>query len=365
MLRVMLLTTDLQRGGLPLRIAKLAPYLRGKGVDPVVGCLAPPGPLSFQLEKEGIETFACDARSPLDVMCLWRLAGNVRRFDPDVIHASLFHANLAARLVGRLDRWRPIVTSTVTIEIERNWHRWFESLTAELSDLHVANSEAVAQHLRIDLGWPADRLTMIPNGIDSSEVAAAVPIERSRFGIPADADLIVWAGRMDRVKNLDTFVDVVAELARRRKVVAVLLGDGPERPNAARRVRERGLDGVIRLALWSEHVLGWFKAADLVLFPSLTEGSPNVVLEALACGCPVLASDVPPCRELISCQEWLRHSGDVRGFALAAERLLGDKSRARREARRMGEDLINRHEIRHVAERWVGTYQSVVRKKPG
>ncbi len=299
MLRVMLLSTDLQRGGLPNRLTRLAIHLRATGVEPIVGCLAERGPLCDELESAGIETFACGARGSFDVTVLPALAKHVRRIDPDLIHSSLFHANLAARLVGKLDRSRPLVTSTVTIEIERRWHRVVESLMCGDSDMHVANSPAVASHLCGDLCFPPDHVIVIPNGIPLQEIDAVPPIDRAQHGIEEDIPLLVWAGRMDPVKNLTTLVNVIEQVHRRRSVKAVLLGDGPDRARIEKLIAEKKLESVITMALWSDNVIGWLKAADVLVFPSLTEGSPNVVLEAMSCRCAVVAADIPACRSLI------------------------------------------------------------------
>jgi glycosyltransferase involved in cell wall biosynthesis len=223
----------------------------------------------------------------MDATCLIRLARHVRRFDPDVIHATLFHANLAARWVGRLDRPRPIITATVTIEIERPLHRVLEALTGALSDLHVANSTAVAEHLVAELGMEESRITVVPNGIDLDEIAFAPALSRADMGLSDRCPLIVWAGRMDPVKDLETFVDVIGRIRARSDVQAVLLGDGPMKGQVAKAIASRRLDDVIFLRGWTQELPRWLKSADVLLFPSLTEGCPNVVLEAMACGCPL------------------------------------------------------------------------------
>ena len=214
-MRVLLLSTDLELGGYPLRLARLAPLLATIGIEPVVGCLAAPGPLSEDLTRAGIETFACNARSPRDVGVLARLARRVARYDPDVIHAGLLHANVAARLVGRLDRPRPIITTTVTIEIERHWHNALESLTGRASDRHVVNSAPVKRHVCDRLGFDPARVAVIPNAIDFAAIDATAPAERTEFGIPREAPLVVWAGRLDPVKDFETMLDaLVPRLSR-------------------------------------------------------------------------------------------------------------------------------------------------------
>ncbi len=360
-LRVLMLATDLQRGGLPLRLVALARRIRDLDVEPIVGCLARPGPLSATLERDGITTFACNAAGRFDASCLIRLARHVREFNPDLIHSALMHANLAARLVGRLDRRRPIVTSTVTIEIERLWHRWVESFTASASDLHVANSEAVARHLREEVGCSFDRLRIIPNGVDLDLIDAAPPVCRGEFGIPEKCRLLVWAGRIDPIKNLEVFIDCVSRLQPRMPLRAVLIGEGPARARWERLSTTMGLERVVRFIGWSDNVPGWIKSADALMFPSRTEGAPNLVLEALACRCPVIASDIPACAELLDggragilCPP---HDGAV--FAKALETLLTDRPHAERLAEAGRRLVETRHRLEDVARQWRGLYDEV------
>jgi glycosyltransferase involved in cell wall biosynthesis len=109
-------------------------------------------------------------------------------------------------------------------------------------------------------------------------------------------------------------------------------------------------------------VAGWLKAADALLFPSLTEGSPNVVLEAIACGCPVVAADLPGCRELITSPMFGRTcpSGCVAAFAeaLLAMPLRRDApfSPPLDERRKFG----HRHSLDQVGQLWRAVYDRVL-----
>ncbi|MFH1417866.1 MAG: glycosyltransferase [Planctomycetota bacterium] len=357
----MMLSTDLRRGGLPNRLVRLAIHLRGAGVEPIVGCLAERGPLCDELESAGIETFACGARGPFDVSVLLALARHVRRFNPDLIHSSLFHANLAARLVGRLDRPRPLVTSTVTIEIERRWHRVLESLTCGGSDLHVANSAAVAVHLCEDLCFPPDRVVVIPNGISLREIDAVPPVERADHGIEDDVPLVVWAGRMDPVKNLTFLVDVIDRIHLHRSVKVVLLGDGPERARMEKRIADRCLGSVITMSGWSDNVIGWLKAADVLVFPSLTEGSPNVVIEAMSCRCAVVAADIPACRGLIDdgVTGLLCDPREPEEWVNAVMRILDTRDSVSAVVSAARQWVVTHHDLQDVVYLWRELYESL------
>ena len=361
-IRVMLLSTDLEKGGLPLRLVRLARYFHTVDVEPIVGCLARRGPLNDRLASLGIETFSCDATGPFDARCLISLARIVRRFDPDLIHSSLLHANLAARLVGRIDRQRPLLTSTVTIETRQTWHLLIEALTCDVSDMHVANSEAVARHLRDDVGLSPDRLMVIPNGLDLAEIDAVPPARREDFDLRDDVPLVVWAGRMDPVKNLELLIDVFARVRRQRASQLLLLGEGPQRANIQTRVAMHGLGASVCIAGWSEKIVGWLKTADVLLLPSLTEGSPNVLLEAMACGCAVVASDVPGCRELITPGETghLCCSADVQCFARQVLALIETPALRRRFAEQALVRVRQKHDIQDVVERWREAYERLI-----
>ena len=358
----MMLSTDLQKGGLPLQLLMMARYFPAVEVHPIVGCLATRGPLSDVLESHGVETFACDAAGPLDIRCFGRFRQHVRRFDPDLIHSSLFHANLVARLFGRTDRTRPILTTTLTIEIERRWHRWLESLTSGLSDLHVANAEAVRRHVCEDLGFAPGDVLVIPNGLEMSELDRVTPAQRRELGIEDDLPLIVWAGRMDPVKNLETFVEVVARVHSQRRLRALLLGDGPAYSKIKTEVNKRGLEGVVHFAGWSDKVSAWLKASDVLLFPSWTEGAPNVVLEAMACRCPVVASNVAACPEFITTGRngVLCSPNDVDGFVRSVLGLLADPLLRKRYADVAYDQLSAGYSIQDVVCQWRAAYDRLM-----
>ncbi len=359
MLRVMMLSTDLEPGGYPLRLARMARFLPDVGVEPIVGCLTPPGPLSAVLNSAGIETFACDARGRLDAICLRRLARHVRRIDPDIIHSGLFHANVAVRLAGRPDRSRPVITSTATIEIERRWHLWGEALTSSLSDLHIVNAPPVREHVCNGLCFRRDRVVCVPNGVDLRRLDAVEPADRAELGISAQVPLIVWAGRLDPIKDIATLVTVVGEVRKTREVRALLIGEGPERRQVSTWIARANLSDVIHMAGWRNDVASWLKTSDVLLFPSRTEGSPNTVIEAMACGCPVVASDLPACRDLITdgIDGWLCPPGDDAAFTRAVEDTLSDQERRRGRIDRARRRVRHRHDIRSVVRMLRAVYE--------
>jgi glycosyltransferase involved in cell wall biosynthesis len=291
-----LLVTDLERGGTPLRLARLARGLREFGIEVSVGCLAPPGPVSDDLEAAGIPTFACGARSARDVFVLRRLAGHLRRIQPQLVHATLTHANVAARLVGDWLRI-PVVTSTATIEVERRWHRTIERCTAHLDRGHLVNSQTLANHVAQAFRISRERICVVPPLLADPPARIDRGDARRRFDLDDGDFVIAWAGRFDPVKRLELAIRCT-ELLSDVNCHLLLAGDGPARAQVEALARSSSARDRIHLLGWQSDLGPAFSAADVFLFPSLTEGMPNAVLEAMAFGLPIIGSNIPALREL-------------------------------------------------------------------
>ena len=330
----MLLVTDLERGGTPLRLARLARGLHAAGVDVHAGCLAPPGPVSAELAAAGVPTFACDATCARDCAAIKRLAGHVRSIQPDLIHAFLTHANVAARLVGAYRRV-PVLTSTATIEVERRWHRWVERLTGRLDRGHIVNSAALAEHVVREFWLPRRRVHVVPPSIEAPRGRTDRIAARAALGIPQHEFVILWVGRFDPVKRLD-LVFKCAEILSTIPARFLLVGDGPSRPQVEQTLRLSSAGRSVHLLGWRDDVGLMASAADVFLLPSRTEGMPNAVLEAMMCGLPVVASDIPTLRELSGdgTRMLLVQYPDARAFSEALTTLYKDAEQRQTLGRR-------------------------------
>ncbi|MBI5865660.1 MAG: glycosyltransferase [Planctomycetes bacterium] len=325
-MRVALVVTDLQRGGAPLRLSRLARRLRDAGVNVHVGCLAAPGPLSAELERDGIPTFAAGARTVWDIGAIRRLSRAVAKIRPDLIHSTLTHANVACRWIGRR-LGIPVVSSTATIEVERAWHAWAERWTATWDRGHLVNCAALADHVRSRFRVPNSRIFTIPPCVDPWPTAIPRDQARKTLGLPNDAFVTFWAGRFDPVKRVDWLVDCAAQTTSSRWVV-LLAGDGAQREAIQRRIQRENLATRVRLTGWLEDLSAALSAADVFAFPSLTEGMPGAVLTAMAAGVPVAASDIPAHRELAGDAGRIHLvSGDQRAWLSALQQLEVDAGR--------------------------------------
>jgi glycosyltransferase involved in cell wall biosynthesis len=358
-----MLITDLKTGGVPLHVYRLATALDPAGFDVCVGSLAPPGEVSTMLDRAGVRTFACDAGGPWDARAMWRLARWIRSERPDVLHAFLFHANTAACLVGPPSgvSTNRIITEIQTVEIERPWHLALGGATCRLCRCIVGNSPAVIEHLQRNAHIPASRLHLIPGGVDVRRFAEATPIERRTIGVPQDAKLLLWVGRLDPVKGLDDLVDAVAML-NDPGVVLVLTGEGSYEPTVRRRIEKAGLLNRVRLIGRRDDAPNLLAAADAFVFPSRTEGMPNALLEAMAAARPIVASDIPGCRNLITHNETGLLTPPCRPAELAdgIRRLIRDTDLAGRLARAARQRVEAHYSFHATVARYAALYEAVV-----
>lgn len=295
-MRVLLFVTDLEPGGTPLRIARLARGLRELGVEVTVGCLAPLGAVGRILAAEGFATLSLNVTRPWRLDAIFRLIRHLRNHRYDLIHATLTHANVVARLAGYWTR-TPVVTSTATVEVERRWHRWVERCTANWDRGHIVNSRALAAHITNAFKVPSDRVHVVAPSV---QTLSPTPrgVARQKLGL-SDEDFVVAAiGRLDPVKRFDWLIRAIARTSSPRMSLA-LAGEGKDRERLERLARELGVIERVRFLGWLDDPALLYCAADIVACVSRTEGTPNVVLEALSLNRLVLATPLPVIREWV------------------------------------------------------------------
>jgi glycosyltransferase involved in cell wall biosynthesis len=176
-------------------------------------------------------------------------------------------------------------------------------------------------------GVPAKNCVLLENGIDASEYTRqrSIPEAKAVLGLPADGPVIGAVGRLSGEKGFDVLIRSVRELVSRgQDVRLVIVGEGVERANLERLVRELELGDRVRLAGWQADVRGYFEAMDIFALSSLREGLPNVLLEAMALEVPVVSTRVNGVPRLVQDGRngFLVNSGDLAGLTTALAGLL-------------------------------------------
>ncbi|HEV3168358.1 MAG TPA: glycosyltransferase [Isosphaeraceae bacterium] len=313
--------TDLDVGGAERALVSLATGLDRGRWQPFVVCLDGEGRLVEPLREAGIETrcLGVSRRQPLQAVA--RLAATLRARQPELVQSFLFHANIATRLAAPLAGAPWVVGGLRVAERGKAWHRALDCLTSRLSCGSVCVSEGVRQFSQTVGRLPADRLTVIPNGIDPAPFDSAQPLDRRAIGVPPDAFLTLYVGRLDPQKGLSTLLDAASVVAGAHpNWHLALVGDGPLRQELeSQATRSPELADRVHWLGWRDDVPALLKTADLLVLPSLWEGMPNVVLEAMASCRAVVATAVEGTTELVVPGEtgWLVSPGDAESLASA------------------------------------------------
>ncbi len=299
--RVALCITELNPGGAERAFVQLALGMSRADWTPSVYCIGPRGALAEELEREGVPV-ACYGASGVRHLprVLRRLTTDLRAFRPAILQTWLYHANLAGRIAGHR-AGVPIVVSGIRVAERRSrWRLRFDRWTSGWVNRHVCVSQAVADFSIREGGLPADRVVVIPNGVDVERFSTAPPVGPESLGVPPQSPTVLFAGRLDPQKDPLLFVEMAARVARLRPEARFLIaGDGPLRSAVARQVEMQGLTETVRLLGRRADVASLMRSAACLALCSRWEGMPNVVLEAMAAGIPVVATDVEGVRELV------------------------------------------------------------------
>jgi len=241
----------------------------------------------------------------------------VRRERIDVIHAHLWKAHVLAAVVGRL-------TATPVLATVHGMHMTMGDLEAHLiGRTHACMVSEAARAHALAVGAAADRLHVVRNGVDDDVFAPR----------PARADrppTVGFVGRLSPEKDPRTFVEAAALVhARAPAVRFTVVGDGPLRAELEALARERRLDGALAFAGVRDDMPATYGGLDVLALTSLHEGTPLAVLEAMACGLPIVATSVGGVPELVCADESgvLVAPGDAAGVAAAVLALLDDPRR--------------------------------------
>jgi glycosyltransferase involved in cell wall biosynthesis len=142
-----------------------------------------------------------------------------------------------------------------------------------------------------------EQIRVIPNGIDCAAFDAVKPADLSTFGLPAGVRPLVFVGRLEWQKGIDRLLPLFAGLPALESHL-LIVGDGPERARCERTAQATARSRV-HFAGWQANVPAILKSCHMLLLPSRYEGMPNVVLEAMAAGLPILATSAEGVHELL------------------------------------------------------------------
>lgn len=322
-------------GGAERQLLGLLPRLRALGYDQAVCCLKGWGPMGEEYRAMDIPASALGGRGRADATVLWRLGGLLRRTRPAILHTYTSRANWAGALAGRIARAPRLLLSDREIRSwMRPWHLALDRWAFGLAHGMVVPSQAVKSFDESQVGLPGERIWVVPNGVDADAFTVEEGKEELRAGLGMDlvGPVIGYIGRLEGpVKGLAHLLEAMAIMRREGFACTMgVFGEGPWEGEMRRRAHALGIHGLVRLYGMRRDIPRVLKALDLLVLPSLREGCPNAILEAMAAGVPVLATCVGGVPEMVEhgVTGWLVPPCDPQALAQGIRWMLEDKAAA-------------------------------------
>jgi glycosyltransferase involved in cell wall biosynthesis len=321
------------------------------------------GPLAAMLAADGIPCMAFARKGKLDLRVLVGLIAQFRSNKTRLVHTHHIGQLLYGGLAGRLAGARVVHTEHEFYSLARpRTQRLLRGLTT-LADRVTAVAPAVTAFLRETVGVAQDKLETITNGVPLDLFRSARPIDRADLGCGDDDVVIGCVARLSPEKGQAVLLQAVQLLrAKYPQVRLLLIGEGEDRTRLRRLADQLGLDGAVRFLGMRSDVPELIASCDLVALPSLQEGSPLALVEALAAGKAVVATETGAVPELIQHGHTglLVPPGNPRVLSAALGYVIDDRE-MRRKLGSQGVQMVGQHfDFRVTAGRYREVYESVL-----
>ena len=370
-LRIIVITKRFGDIGTHPQLTRLALHLRGTGHEVRAVSLAPPGTIARMFHDVGIDTHVVDAsRRGSWPLVVGSLTASFRRWRPEAVVVFLYEAIVPTQVAARLAGVPALISSLRNEYFGRRYRELVFRATERLSTATVVNSSSVADSLIRRGVARRSHVVVIRNGIDVSRFPPAMAHGdvRAALGL-ADEDFVWLAiGRLTEQKAypnlLRAFSTVVDSLPRSKLVI---VGRGPLRAELESLVRALDLRDSVSFLGFRDDVPVLLTAADAMVMASRYEGMPNVVMEALAAGLPVVGTDVGAMSELISegVNGYLVPPSDPPALASAMTKLALVPLEERIEMGKRGRNLVRGLcDLETVMDAWTRLIEESVRSRP-
>lgn len=302
---VCLLISSLEFGGAERQAVEMMRTFDRSRVHPIIISLSSHTPLAEALPGAGEDLHVIKKFGRFDFTTIFRVASLLRRHKTDVVHAFLFDSEIVARLAAPLAGVRVVVSSERNADYSRPFlHRVALKLTRPLFDVMVANSHAGRRFNVRTQGLDPSRIEVVPNGVDTERFhpnRESGLVLRNHLGIMPNAPVVGMVASYKRQKGHDNFLLMASLVQQSVPDTRFLIVGGLE---SDREDSRRYRDEVRRLCTslnLDDHCIfldnqkdmnAVYNAFDVTALLSRREGTPNVVLESMACGVPVVASDI-------------------------------------------------------------------------
>jgi glycosyltransferase involved in cell wall biosynthesis len=358
---------ELTKGGAEYQLHELLRHLDPRTFTARVFVLAQGGFWSDRIRALGVTVEEIPRHGSADVSRLRRLRAALQSFAPHVLHTVLWPGNSYGRLAALGLSIPVVIAAERNVVRYKRWQVLLERVLDRRTDAYLVNCDAIASWLVERERIAARKIHVIPNGIDLRRLPAFSldrRAARAAAGLDPGRRLVAQIGRLSAQKDYPTFLRAAASIAAELPDVDfVVVGEGEDRASLEALAARLGLQRRVRFLGLRHDVPALLAAIDVLTLTSTFEGFPNVLLEAMAMGAAVVATDVGGCREVVVAQEsgLLVPANAPAAVAAGALRLLRDPSLARRFALAARRRVEAEFAVETMARRTSAAYLDLLR----
>jgi glycosyltransferase involved in cell wall biosynthesis len=296
-IRILFVVNGFAIGGGELKLLELVSELKkryGNRYRTVVAAVGQSGPLQGSFERTAERTVVFPKNKPYDISQVIRLCRLIREERIDMVQTTLFYADVIGTLAARLSGIKRIISWEAVTQPYGSKRMAAYRLAAKGFRVSVSVSDAIRRQVQAERRVAESKTQTIHYGVD---VRKFHPVSgksaRGTLGIPRDRFVFGTIARITEQKGHRYLLEALPEIVRKCPAVLFLFaGDGPLRESLESKAAALGVRHHVRFLGYRSDVVALMSAFDAFVLPSLYEGLPNVVLEAMACGKPVVATAV-------------------------------------------------------------------------
>lgn len=369
MIKALFVIWSLEKGGAERFLSALLKSLDRKKIEPVVCCLNWKGLWADEVEKKGIRVIALNKKGKFDIGSFLKLIAIMRQGKFDIVNTYLWAADVLGRIAAVFAGIPVIVSTAQNVDIwKRLRHRLMDKILSYKTDMLIAVSAAVKDYYHKKAGIPLSKITVIPNAIEierfnpngnSAYLYEELQLNRGDF-------ILSCIGRLTEQKGQSYLLESAFRLSREHPDLKVLLvGDGEDREKLASLARDFGIESMVRFTGQRRDIAQILHISCALVLPSIYEGLPVCVLEAMASEKPVIATDVGGTKDLVVDKEtgFLIPPKDSAALTLAVKNLINLPDKGKQMGKKAKAVVVKNYSIQSAAQKTEDLFLSLTNNR--
>ena len=374
-INVALVISNLGMGGAEGQVVEIANNLDRSQFNVHLFSLSSHVPLSYRIIDKDKRLHIVEKKTKYDITTVFRLAKKLKEYQIDIVHGFLFDAEIASRFAGKIAGCKVIGSERNSKNKKNKIQQIIYKNTSGLFDFCVANSCAGAQFHQSVCGLPSSSYKVVYNGVDTRRFCPSKNNRlRSQLEIRPRERVIGMFGSFKRQKNHKLLFGAAKRIlqlqpAARFLIVGGMIHEGYKGTQSYTKelvdlISQLGIEKKFLFVGGQKHVEQYYNICDVTVLPSLYEGTPNVALESMACGVPLVATDVSDNKYVIPDGQvgYLVSLGDEKKLTDRIMKLLGDEVLRCTMGRRARNWAETEFSLVKMAQRMADVYMYAMKK---